>query len=159
MINKYPAYRIPDASSGWLLSSPVAHNRYVRDIEAQLNRKLKPMVQLVKAWKYYQNLPIKSFYLELFTAYYFRQRRRINFSTDLCKIALRYNDLAYFDDPMEIVLSIEVNNTLNQRDTALLKLTTAASRAIKAVDATKRGNDAEAFIYWKKLFNNEFPSR
>ena len=161
LINKHRAYRIPDGDGGWLRSSPEAHNRYVRDVDSRLHGKLKPLIQLIKAWKYNHNVPIKSFYLELFTARHLAKRQRLDLPTDLCKllIALSEQELDEFDDPMGITLNIPATNTDKQRETAMSKLATAASRAIKAVAAAKYGNDDEAFNYWKKLFNYQFPAR
>lgn len=160
MINKYPAYRIPDGSGGWLLSSPVAHNHYVRDIDAQLNGKLKPLIQLVKAWKYYHNVPIRSFYLELFTARHLAKRRRLDLPLDLYKlfIALYEHELDEFNDPMGITLGLASCNTDTQRETAMSRLATATGRALKAIEAEQRGRTDIAYTFWKKLFNYEFPT-
>ena len=63
-------YKIPDCASSWMRSSPDAHNAYVRDIDQKLSSKVKPLIRFIKAWKYYQQVPIVSFYLELRVAEY-----------------------------------------------------------------------------------------
>lgn len=161
MVNKHPAYRIPDGSGGWLLSSPVAHNQYVLDTDKRLNNSLKPLIQLLKAWKYYHNVPVRSFYLELFTARHLSNRRRLNLPVDLSKLltALLEYELNDFSDPMGVTLTIQASSTDTQRETALSKLTTAVGRATKAIDYAQKGNTDQSFYYWNLLFNNKFPSR
>lgn len=160
MISGHRAFRIPDGYGGWLKSSPDAHNKYVREHDKRLNSKLKPLIQLVKSWKYYQNVPIKSFYLELFATRHLSNRRRLDLPSDLCKVLIKLYEceLNEFDDPMCITLNIPACNTGQQRERSMSKLATAASRAIKATDAAKRNKIELAFDYWNKLFNNKFPS-
>src|SRR5260370_20150859 len=57
-------YKIPNSAGGWIRSSPDAHKNYVDEVERKLGSELKRLVRLVKAWKYYHNVPICSFYLE-----------------------------------------------------------------------------------------------
>ncbi len=63
-------YEIADGAGGWLLSSPDAHNDYVDEVDRKLGGKVKPLVRLLKAWKYYHSAPIRSFYLEIYVAHY-----------------------------------------------------------------------------------------
>lgn len=55
-------YDIPDGDGGWMRSSPSTHNSYVTLHNNRLNKKLKPLIRFVKAWKYYCDVPISSFY-------------------------------------------------------------------------------------------------
>lgn len=161
MINKHPAYRIPDGMGGWLLSSPLAHKQYVRHVDTRLHNKLKPLIQLVKAWKYFNKVAIKSFYLELFITSCLSTRRRIDLPSDLSKIfqQLLDNELNPVDDPMGVSGLIPATNTERQLQTALSKVATAASRAAKAVEQAKKSNIDQAFKYWNLLFNKQFPAR
>jgi len=63
-------YKIPDGAGGWLQSSPDKHNAYVQRIHDSLGRKVKPLIRFVKAWKYYRDVPLLSFYLEMRVAKY-----------------------------------------------------------------------------------------
>lgn len=63
-------YEIPDRNGGWMRSSPDAHNNYVYEVDKRLDGKVKPLVRLLKAWKYYCDVPIRSFYLEMRVAKY-----------------------------------------------------------------------------------------
>ncbi len=58
-------YDMPDGQGGWMRSSPKTHNKYVTDINSKLSYKVKPLVRFIKAWKFYCNVPIVSFYLEM----------------------------------------------------------------------------------------------
>ncbi len=160
MIRGYRAFRIPDGNGGWLRSSPDAHNRYVCEHDEQMGGRLKPLIQLLKAWKFYQNVPIRSFYLELFTARQLAKRHKLNLPLDLHKlfIALYEQELDEFNDPMGITLGLTACNTDNQRETAMSKLATATGRTLKAIEADQRGRTDLAFEYWQKLFNYEFPT-
>lgn len=160
MIGGHRAFRIPDGDGGWLRSSPQAHNWYVREHDKKMGGQLKTLIQLVKAWKFYQNVPVHSFYLELFTVQHFAKRRRLNLPLDLYKlfIALYEYELEEFDDPMGVTLGLSACNTDNQRETAMSRLATALSRTIKALEADQRGRTDIAFDFWKKLFNDKFPA-
>jgi hypothetical protein len=68
--NGYSVYDIADGSGGWMRSSPGAHIAYVAGINENLGKKVKPLVRFIKAWKFYKNVPISSFYLELRVAKY-----------------------------------------------------------------------------------------
>jgi hypothetical protein len=61
-------------------------------------------------------------------------------------------------DPMEVSGYIYPCKTEAIRVDALSKLSTAATRAQKARDATESGDIKEAFEWWGKLYNEEFPS-
>ena len=65
IVNAFKTYDIPDCSGGWAKASPEAHNHYVREADQRLSNKVKPLIRFLKAWKYFQDVPISSFYLEL----------------------------------------------------------------------------------------------
>ncbi|RKU06397.1 hypothetical protein C6501_18675 [Candidatus Poribacteria bacterium] len=48
----------------WGLSSPAAHKAYLRRVDADLQKKVKPLIRLIKTWKYFNNIRISSYYLE-----------------------------------------------------------------------------------------------
>ena len=45
-------------------ASPDAHNAYVASIDTKFGGKVKPLIRFIKAWKYFRDVPISSFYLE-----------------------------------------------------------------------------------------------
>jgi len=69
-------YNIPGAASGWMTSAPAEHLTYVNDVNAigGITGGAKKLARLVKAWKYYNDVPISSFYLEMRAAQYLVSR-------------------------------------------------------------------------------------
>lgn len=76
-------YEIPDRAGGWMRASPDVHNAYVAAVNDRLSKKVKPLVRFIKAWKYYCNVPISSFYLELWVARYATTQSVILYSIDV----------------------------------------------------------------------------
>jgi hypothetical protein len=65
-------YDIPGAAAGWMLSAPVEHIDWVNEINQRtgINGGTKKLARLIKACKYYNNVPVSSFYLEMRAAQY-----------------------------------------------------------------------------------------
>ena len=158
--NGYPIYEIPDGSDGWMKSSPSAHNAYVTNINDELGKKVKPLVRFLKAWKYYQNVPISSFYLELRVAKYASGEKTIEYSFDVRSVLkmLWDNELAAIQDPLGISGYIYPCSTDAKKSDALSKLETALVRAQKARDAEEAEKIRDAFYWWNLVFNGYFPS-
>lgn len=153
-------YSIPDYSNGWMQSSPTAHNSYVSHHDKRLGGKLKPLIQLVKAWKYYNNAPISSFYLELRTTKYAEGESSIMYDIDLKNVLkfLADNDLPMLQDPMKVSGYVSACSTTAKKDMALTKIKSDATRAISAVKE-RTSNVYEAFRIWNVIFCQNFPSR
>ena len=81
--DEHRVYDIPDCSDGWMRSSPDAHNAYVREVNEDLRFKVKPLIRFIKAWKYYRNVPISSFYLELRVAKFAEDESSIIYADDV----------------------------------------------------------------------------
>ncbi len=156
--DKY-SYDIPDYEGGWMKSSPGAHNAYVKEHNTRLNGKLKPLIQMVKAWKSYNSVPITSFYIELSVTKYAEGEKTIVYDADLVNIMklLFENDLASIRDPMGISGLVPSSKTKAKREAALSKLKTGYTRAQKAFD--NRDDPDTAFYWWNMFFNYEFPAR
>jgi Second Messenger Oligonucleotide or Dinucleotide Synthetase domain len=159
---KYPKYMIPNSDGEWMVSCPTAHNDYVNKHNKRLKKgKLKNLIQLVKAWKYYNNVPISSFYLELRITKFAESKEFIEFDKDLYRVLKYLLDiaLASIRDPMEVSGLIPSSSTNIERVKAISKLKKAISRASQALEAQRLGNIDNAFWEWKMLFNGKFPSR
>lgn len=153
-------YRIADGVGGWMKASPEAHNAYVKKIDDKLGGKVKPLIRFIKAWKYFQNVPISSFYLELRVAKYAYEESAIVYDIDIKKILKLLSDigLASIQDPAGISGYIMACKSEADRINALSKLQTALTRATNARDATYREKISEAFEWWRLLYNYEFPT-
>lgn len=159
-VGNYASYDIPDREGGWMKSSPKAHNAYVKREDDRLNGKLKHLIQLIKAWKYYNNVPIGSFYLELRVTKYAEGEKSIVYDIDVKSFIkwLYDNNLPKIQDPMGISGYVPACSSDARRTDALSKLATAHSRAEKAY--AKRDTDLnDCFYWWNLFFNDNFPSR
>ena len=157
--NGYNIYDIPDRNGGWIRASPLAHNSYVNSINDKLNKKVKPLIRFLKAWKYYNNVPISSFYLEIRVAKYAMGEQSIIYSIDIYNIFkyLMDNDLPAVIDPTGISGYIYPCSTEAKKVYALSKLKSAFARAEKARTAESNNNISDAFYWWNLLYNYNFP--
>lgn len=158
--DSYHVYDIPNCSGGWMRSSPEIHNLYVRSVDEKLKGKVKPLIRFVKAWKYYQQVPISSFYLELRVTKFVEDMSVIIYSIDLRSFFqhLVTVQLGQIQDPMRISGLITPCATPAKLEEAKSKLDTALSRANKAREAEASEKTNEAFAWWNLLFNSNFPS-
>ena len=156
----YKVYDIADCSNGWMEAAPDAHNAYVKSVDDELSSKVKPLIRFIKAWKYYQNVPISSFYLELRVAKYASGETSIVYDIDVKQLLcwLRDNELPRIQDPMGISGYISPCKSDNDYNNAISKLNTAATRAENARNAEQNGNTSLAFDWWQKLYDNKFPN-
>lgn len=153
-------YEIPNCAGGWMLSSPDAHNSYVRNIDQKLGGKVKPLIRFVKAWKYYRQVPISSFYLELRIAKYAEGESAIIYDMDVKRVfaLLDRIELAVMQDPMGVSGSISPCSTSVKLADAKSKLSTALSRAERALEAKDKGDIKDAFDWWSLVYDGQFPS-
>lgn len=158
--NEYLVYEIPDCSGGWVRSSPDVHNTYVRYVDQKLGGKVKSLIRFIKAWKYYQRVPISSFYLELRVTKLVEDWPSITYDIDI-KIILSHLHrigLAKMKDPMGISGYVNACYTQAKLKEAKSKLSTALYRAEKARAAAERDNIKDAFYWWNLLYDGNFPS-
>ena len=158
--NSHNVYDIPDGNSAWMKAGPLAHNQYVTDVNRSLSNKVKPLIRFIKAWKYYCNVPISSFYLEIRTVKFAEKESSIVYSSDIRSIIkLMYdNDLSAVVDPTGISGYIYPCKSDSKKSDALSKLNTAYSRSTKARQEESDGNIKDAFYWWNMFYNGKFPS-
>lgn len=156
----YKVYEIADGAGNWMRVSPDAHNAYVTYVDNKLGGKVKPLIRFLKAWKFFRDVPISSFYLEMRVAKYAGQEDVIVYDIDVKNIlkSLWDNQLARIQDPMGFSGYISACKTDAQKDVALSKLLTAYTRAEKARQASVNDNPKLAFDWWRLLYDNEFPT-
>jgi hypothetical protein len=156
----HKVYDIPDCSDGWKRSSPDAHNAYVRQQDERLGRKVKPLVRFIKAWKYFRQVPISSFYLELRVAKYAERESSILYSIDVKRVLrmLYDSNLAAIQDPMGVSGYIYPCTSDVKLEDARSKLGTAVGRVENAYSSEQAGKIDDAFYWWRLLYNDQFPS-
>jgi hypothetical protein len=152
-------YEIADGAGGWMRSSPSIHTSYVTEHNTRLGKKLKPLIRFLKAWKYYCNVPISSFYLELRATKWMESESSIVYDIDLCKILKEFHScsLAKMQDPKGVSGYVHACATEAKKTDALSKLATAKARAEKAREAERAGRTSTAFDWWDKVFAGNFP--
>jgi hypothetical protein len=156
----FKAYRIPDCAGGWMKVSPEAHIHYVNEVNNKLSGKVKPLIRFIKAWKYFRDVPISSFYLEMRVAKYATTESAIIYYMDIQRVLkmLWDNQLAAIQDPMGVSGYISACKTEALRKDALSRLETALTRATTAIEAVKKEKTSDAFDAWRLLYNYEFPT-
>jgi hypothetical protein len=158
-VGGHSIYVIADGNGGWMPTSPEAHNAYVRDINDSLNGKVKPLVRFMKAWKYYNDVPISSFFLEMYTAQYAATEKVIIYSIDVQNLFSHLSDnLAPTNDPKGIAGNIYPCVSPAHAVKTKLALADASRHAAQARAYETSGEYHLAFIWWDLLFNDKFPS-
>jgi Second Messenger Oligonucleotide or Dinucleotide Synthetase domain len=152
----------PEVAGGWIDTAPKEHLAYVNECNQKPKRgSAKALARLMKAWKYYRNVPISSFYLEMRAAQHVAAQTTYIHVWDLCLVLekLEGSQLAAMDDPKGASGTIyPCSSDANKKD-ALSKLSTAAGRARKALEAHRADDPPTAFSYLDLLFGGNFPSR
>ncbi len=158
--NGKSVYHIPDGSGGWMESAPSLHNSYVVTENDRLGKKLKKLIRFAKAWKYYRDVPISSFYLELRITKWMESESTIAYDIDMDTIFRKLDacGLAAIQDPKGISGLVHACSSQAKKEIALSRLATAKIRSAKARAAEKAGNTKNAFSWWDLVFAGKFPS-
>lgn len=157
-------YNIPGPNPGadYIDSAPRSHNAYVNDVNLKPSKgNAKSLARLIKAWKYYCNVPVSSFYLEMRAAQHVKGVDIYIHVWDLCLLLERLHNhsLAAMNDPSGATGRINACSSEAKRTVALSKLGTAAGRARKALEAHRDNKPDTAFYYLDLLFGGKFPAR
>lgn len=157
-------YDIPGPSAGaaYIDSAPKEHLAYVNECnKAPHKGDAKDLARLIKAWKYYRNVPISSFYLEMRCAQHVTTQSTYIHVWDVCQVLEKLvgHQLAPMNDPSGATGRIYPCSSDSMKEDALSKVATAATRARKALDAYKEEKYGMAYEYLDLLFAGKFPSR
>ncbi|MGH8008835.1 MAG: SMODS domain-containing nucleotidyltransferase [Candidatus Binatia bacterium] len=157
-------YEIPGhgVGSGWILSAPELHLAYVnRCNEVPSHGKAKALARLIKAWKYFNAVPVSSFYLEMRCAQLVASVRSYSHIVDVWYVLrmMQIDSLAAMADPTGLTGYFYACSTEAEAREALSKLDSAVGRAANALDARSASNDERAFYYLSILFGGRFPAR
>ena len=156
----FSVYEIADCANGWMQVSPDAHNAYVREVDQKLGCKVKPLIRFIKAWKYFRDVPLSSFYLELRVAKYASTETCIVYDIDVRNVlkSLYDSELARIQDPMGVSGYISPCSSDARYKDAMSKLGTALGRAEKAREAAAAERISDAFDWWRLLYGEKFPT-
>lgn len=153
-------YQIANGAGGWPESSPDAQGAYVDEVNDRLWKKVKPLIRFVKGWKYYNSVPVSSFYLELFVAQYASGEKAILHPMDMAAALRNLAELrlSTINDPAGITGSVVACDSFLDQVSAQSKVEEAARHAAKAREAEAGGSIRDAFYWWDKVFNGKFPA-
>ena len=153
-------YEIPNGFGGWMKSSPLAHNSFINLQNDRLSKKAKPLIRFIKAWKYYNNVPLKSFYVEMFIFNYLRTISSVVYSIDIKIIIekLYYSNINEIEDPTGISGMISPCQYEFQKEEVKSKILSAYTRVKFAREQEEKGNYSDAFYWWNEFYNKKFPS-
>jgi hypothetical protein len=156
-------YDIPGVATEWLESAPLEHIAYVNEVNqgSKIRGGAKKLARLIKAWKYYNNVPMSSFYLEMRAAQYMAGESSFVCVWEICRLLehLRAINIGPMNDPRKVAAWFYACSTDTKGKEALSKVVTGATRARKALDAHKAKDPATAFHYLDLLFGGRFPKR
>lgn len=158
--NIYPIFIIPDGAGGWLETSPLAHNKFIKDADEASGWKLKRTAKLIKFWRYCRepHIPLNSFHVELLLAHESicagAKSYGLCFNNALAALANR--ECQPLEDPVGISGLIEAANTEVMRAKVQAAVLSSAQRAYNAVMAERAGNAVEALRLWEIVFNHRF---
>jgi hypothetical protein len=141
-------------------ASPDAHSAYIAEVDARLGGELKSLIRFVKAWKYFRDVAISSYYLELRCATYAAGEQTIAYTVDLSSIwqSLWDDQLADVQDLKGIAGQVSARSAGAGRREAISKLRTVLYHVGRAQEAMTAGKIEEAFWYWNRVFNGRFPA-
>ena len=156
----HPIFIIPDGNGGWLETSPLAHNKFIKDADAASSRKLTRTAKLIKYWRYCREprIPLNSFHVELLLA-------DDNICVGAKSYAMCFNNALWalanrecqpLEDPVGISGLIEAANTEPMRGKAQAAVLSSAQRTYNAVMAEQAGDVTEALRLWEIVFNHRF---
>jgi len=152
-------FEIPGRRDEWVVSAPEAHNALVNVHNDRLGKKLKPLVRLLKAWKYYADVQLSSFYIEMRTTEYARDEKSILYEIDLKRVlrAILSKDLADMNDPSGIVGRIPACSSDEAHRSARSAMRAALDNLEPAQTYRAAGDTGNYWIAMSRVFGTSFP--
>lgn len=154
---EHDLFAIPAPGDRWVDICPAAHSVWINELDDNLNKNIKPFIRVVKAWNYFNAQPIWSYYLELCVADFLRKDANIIYSSDLRNFFayLHKRGLEPFGNTpgcKELVYGTSIEG----KNTALSAIGDAVTYSGKALACEEQGNIAEAYYWWRKMFDWRF---
>lgn len=154
---EHDLFSIPAPRGRWIDVCPAAHSIWINTLDATLNKNLKKFIRVVKAWSHYNDGIVWRYYLELCAADYLKNDAAIVYSRDLHNF-FRYladRKLAPFENTEGCTEPV-YGTSRADRDTAIAFIQSTLAMAGKALECEQRGNTADAFYWWRKIFDWRF---
>jgi hypothetical protein len=159
-VKNYPIFLIPDGNGDWIETSPLAHNKYIKDADAASRGKLKRTAKLIKYWRRCRqpHIPLNSFHTELLLAEdgicVGAKSYALCFHNALTALANRA--CRQLQDPLGISGLIKAAYTEPMREQAASAALSSAQRSYNAIMAERAEDMREAVRLWDIVFNHKF---
>jgi len=150
-------YALPAGDGSWITTDPDSHKQWFNERNQALNYHLKPFVKILKRWNRLHSSYLKSFHLEVIAANFFSSMG------SNCRDALRLffeRAALHIDvsDPAPHGGSLSGYLTYTNRQQLASRFSTAHARAVNAIAAENRGDQAESIRLWRLELGDEFPA-
>ena len=157
-VNNIRLFGMPNRIGGWMNASPEAHSQYVDRVNQKHGGKVKPLIRLIKSWKYHCDVPIRSFYLENAVALWADSQASIVYSYDIFLFLCKLDDLRLADlnDPSGVSNVVSACDASNIA-ACLQKIATARRAAGDARACHERGDVRGTLAAYDKVFGGKFP--
>lgn len=158
-VDDVDVFWIPGRDDEWVLSAPKAHLAYVNEQNDRLGKRVKPLVRLMKAWKYHTSAPVSSFYLEMRVAEYAAGESSIVYDIDLPAV---FREMVHvgaraMNDPEGLVGRIPACASEEKRRRTLALMRDAVGNLDRADAARTRGDKNDYWSNMYEVFGGDFP--
>ena len=152
-------FAVPAPRSRWVHICPAAHSIWLAGLNDTLSANLKDFIRIVKAWSYYNDDVVWRYYLELCAADYLKNDSGVVYSRDLCRFFtyLANRELAPFEDTEGCDQPV-YGTCFADRENVMEFIRNTEVMAKRALNCEQRGNVADAFYWWRKIFDWRFAS-
>jgi len=151
---------IPDAdSAGWIPTDPAAHAKILTEANELCDRKLKPVIKMLKRWSRNNLDLIRSFHLELICASVLPREEFKDFQTGVATVLVRLPVYVgkVFMDPIYGSSRVDKPLSAGQQTELIARAGYDAENAIEALRLENRGHHSEAIEKWEHIFIHGFP--
>lgn len=152
-------FYMPDTNDGgrWKLVDPQAEIAYIDHADRESNANVRPLAQMLKTWKRYCNVPLKSYQIELLIAEFM-----INYANrkyDYYWYDWYIRDFFFFlcSKAWTNIIIPGTGECINLGDTWLSRAQSARDRSIKACAFEYDDCTVAAGEEWQKIFGNRIP--
>ena len=159
-------YMIPSVKPpSWIHCNPKVHIDHLTEMNQTLNQMFKPLIKMVKCWKFTKSSSLKSFHIELLASRAF-SKLSTAMRDDLVSGYPRA--LAFFfqqtcnliDQPMTDEVNRRIDEYLDVedlREKTWIKLSHAANVSAEACHYQAVGRHRKACVLWRTIFGQFFP--
>ena len=141
-------------------TNPPYHTRIINDRDNELEKRLKPLIRLVKYWNVTNGNHLRSFHVEMMVWRMWRSRNSLpSFSAAVAQsiAAMRGWLKSPFDDPWA---GTRIDSYLSSEERAqvIRMLDSDATAAAKAEEYRRADKIEKAFERWSVVFRQDFPA-